>query len=282
MPASPRPVVVEANVRVHTQLADQYDSTEPHFRPENQAKVRARLEGLVERAGSDRMLDFGCGTGFVLDLAKDLFLELDGIDATRAMLDHVDLSSGNITLHEGVVESVPFEADTFNMVTAYSFLDHLESHTAALAEAFRVLKPGGLLYVDLIPNRNFWSGVYAAHAQHADVAYDPIVEREIGELVHHAENLQEKFGIDPEDWRSAEPAKSDGGGKGFDPVGLAADLTKLGYAAVDIRHEWYLGQAKVMHGQSFEESQLIDDHLRKLLPVSSSLYKYLVVTAAKP
>ena len=282
MPDSSRPVVVEANVRVHTQLADHYDSTEPHFRPENQAKVRKRLEDLAGRAGSDRLLDFGCGTGFVLGLAKNLFVELDGVDATRAMLDRVDLSSGNITLHEGMVEAVPFDDNTFNMVTAYSFLDHLESHTAALAEALRVLKPGGMLYVDLIPNRNFWDGIYAAHAQHPETDYDAIVEREIGELVHHEENLQEKFGIDPEDWRNAEPAKSDGSGKGFDPIELAADLVKLGYVDVDIRHEWYLGQAKVMHGQSFEASQLVDDHLRKLLPVSSPLYKYLVVTAAKP
>ncbi len=278
MPDSSRPVVVEANVRVHSRLADLYDTTEPHFRPENKAKVRARLEALVARSGNQRMLDFGCGTGFLLDLAKDLFVQLDGVDATRAMLDRVDLSSGNVTVQEGMVESVPFDDDTFDMVTAYSFLDHLESHTEALAEALRVLRPGGLLYVDLIPNRNFWDGIYAAHAEGGE--HDPIVEREIGELVHHEEKLQEQFGIDPEDWRNAEPAKS--GGKGFDPVELAADLAGLGYVDVDIRHEWFLGQASVMHGQSFEAADAIDDHLRKLLPVSSSLFKYLVVTAAKP
>lgn len=278
MPDASRPVVVEANVRVHSRLADQYNTTEPHFRPENKAKVRARLETLVERSGNERLLDFGCGTGFVLDLARDLFGHLDGIDATPAMLRQVDLSSGNVTVQEGMVESVPFPDDTFNMVTAYSFLDHLESHTAALAEALRVLRPGGLLYVDLIPNRNFWNGIYAAHAQGG--THDPIVEREIGELVHHEEKLQEQFGIDPADWRNAEPAKS--GGKGFDPVELAGDLEALGFVDVEIRHEWFLGQAAVMHGQSFEAAAAIDEHLRRLLPVSSSLYKYLVVTAAKP
>jgi ubiquinone/menaquinone biosynthesis C-methylase UbiE len=273
-----RPVVVEANVRVHSQLADQYDTTEPHFRPENKAKVRARLEALVSRSGHERMLDFGCGTGFMLDLAKDLFDRLDGVDATRAMLDRVDLSSGNVSVHEGVVESVPFDDDTFNMVTAYSFLDHLESHTAALAEARRVLRPGGVLYVDLVPNRNFWDAIYRAHAQGGE--HDAIVEREIGELVHHEEKLQAQFGIDPVDWRNAEPAKA--GGKGFDPNELAADLVELGYVDVEIRQEWFLGQAVVMHGQSFEAAALIDDHLRRLLPVSSPLYKYLVVTASKP
>jgi hypothetical protein len=35
-----------ANIAVHSRLADEYNSTEPHFRPENQAKVRSRLEAL--------------------------------------------------------------------------------------------------------------------------------------------------------------------------------------------------------------------------------------------
>lgn len=279
MPKSPLPVVVEANVRVHTQLADQYDLTEPHFRPENRAKVRARLEDLASRAGSQRLLDFGCGTGFVLNLASDLFDQLDGVDATRAMLDRVDLASGNIALHEGMVEHVPFDDDTFNMVTAYSFLDHLESHTAALTEALRVLRPGGVLYVDLIPNRNFWTGIYEANEQGVAGGHDAIIEREIGELVHHEEKLEQQFGIDPTDWRNAEPAKS--GGKGFDPLELAADLTRVGFVDVEVRHEWFLGQAVVMHGDSFEAATSIDEHLRRLLPVSSRLYKYLVVTAAK-
>lgn len=276
--AAPNPRVVEANQRVHSQLASQYNESEPHFRPENQAKVRRRLESLAASAPSrERMLDLGCGTGFLLNLAHDLFGAIDGVDATQAMLDRVDLSPGNITLHQGVVESLPFANSTFDLVTAYSFLDHLADHVPVLHEAARVLRPGGLVYIDLVPNRAFWRGVYdASDAPHRP--FDAIVEREINELVNHEEKLQTQFGIDPVDWQFAEPAKS--GGKGFDAESLMADVAAAGFE-VEIRHEWYLGQAAVMHGTSMEAAELVDEHLRRLLPISSQLYKYLVVTGRK-
>lgn len=276
------PVVVGANVKVHTQLADQYNESEPHFRPENQAKVRRRLEALAARGPGERLLDMGCGTGFILHLAKDLFARLDGVDATPAMLQRVDLSSGNIYLHEGVVEAVPFEDATFDLVTAYSFLDHLADHRLMLTEALRVLRPGGLLYVDLVPNRDFWDAIYAAsQSSRTDGAdEDPIVAREIHELVNHEQKLQDQFGIDPEDWRNAEPAKSEG--QGFDPADLQAEVASLGFTAVEVRHEWFLGQAVVHHQDSPEAAATVDAHLRRLLPVSSPLFKYLVLTAEKP
>ena len=270
--------IVEANRRVHSLLASSYNETEPHFRPENRAKVLRRLTELAGIAPSRvRMLDLGCGTGFLLSLAHPLFESIDGIDATPAMLARVDLSPGNIHLHEGVVERLPFESEAFDMVTAYSFLDHLEDHVVVLAEAHRVLKPGGVLYFDLVPNQRFWHAIESA-ARSDDRGIDPIVDREIHELLHHEEKLQAAFGVAPEDWRNAEPAKS--AGKGFDPDVLADEVSAVGFTTT-IRHEWYLGQAAVMHGDSASSADLIDGHLRRLLPVTSSLFKYLVVTAVK-
>lgn len=272
------PRVVEANQRVHSQLADQYNETEPHFRPENQAKVRRRLAEIAASAPArSRMLDLGCGTGFLLNLAHDLFDRIDGVDATRAMLDRVDLSPGNITLHQGVVEDLPFGDGTFDVATAYSFLDHLADHRPVLQEAARVVKPGGKLYVDLVPNRAFWNEIYlTAEASHRP--FDPIVEREIEELVNHEQKLQEQFGIDPIDWKFAEPAKS--GGKGFDAETLRAETEAAGFDA-EIRFEWYLGQAVVMHGTSTEAAETVDTHLRRLLPITAHLFKYIVLTGTK-
>src|SRR5947209_7873210 len=101
--------IVRSNIAVHTKMAGSYVRDEPHYRPENQAKVRANLLRLAQQTGTGRMLDIGCGAGFVIDQARDLFDEVHGLDATRAMLDQVDLSSGNVTLHEGVAESLPFD-----------------------------------------------------------------------------------------------------------------------------------------------------------------------------
>jgi SAM-dependent methyltransferase len=109
--------VVRSNIAVHTTLAETYALDEPHYRPENKAKVKANLLRVAERTGTTRMLDIGCGAGFVIDLLKDTFAEIHGLDATRAMLDRVDTSAGNVVLHEGVAERLPFTDASFDLVT---------------------------------------------------------------------------------------------------------------------------------------------------------------------
>ena len=134
--------VIEANIHVHTSLAEVYNKDEPHFRPENKAKVSSRLEALKQRVEGERLLDLGCGTGFIIDLARPFFSTIRGVDITPAMLEQVDTEGHDIELHNGQVEDVPFEDNSFDALTAYSFLDHLEDQRAMLVEAKRVMKDG--------------------------------------------------------------------------------------------------------------------------------------------
>lgn len=274
-----RDAVVAANIEVHSVLAHQYNEDEPHFRPENLAKVRGRLAELSEAVGGGRLLDIGCGTGFVLALAVDFFDQLEGVDATQAMLDRVDLSSGKVHVQQGLAEEVPFDDASFDAVTAYSFLHHLLDHRPAVAEAFRVLRPGGRLYVDLEPNRRFWSAIRRASDTTAEADLDPLVRREIGELLSIEVEMEANHGIDQETFRHAEYIKS--GLDGFDPAEFASDLEAAGFVDVDVRFDWFLGQAAIMHGVSFETAQLMDDHLRRLLPTTDHMFKYLRATATK-
>ncbi len=43
--------VVQANIDLHTQLAENYDTVEPHFHAENQVRVRNMLKRLRREAG---------------------------------------------------------------------------------------------------------------------------------------------------------------------------------------------------------------------------------------
>ena len=276
-----RDSVIAANIEVHTVLAHQYNEDEPHFRPENLDKVRGRLEHLSDSVGGGRLLDIGCGTGFVLALAVDYFDELQGVDATQAMLDRVDTSSGKVHVQQGLAEEVPFEDASFDAVTAYSFLHHLLDHKPAFGEAFRVLRPGGRFYIDLEPNRRFWSAIRRASELSATgLELDPLVQREVAELLSIEDEMQDAHGIDPEIFRNAEFIKS--GLDGFDPALFAADLEAAGFVDVDVQLDWFLGQAAVMHGESFEVARLMEDHLRRLLPTTDHMFKYLRATATKP
>ncbi len=274
---------VRANQAMHARLAERYDQVEPHFRPENQAKVRARIEVLAA-GGRGRLLDVGCGTGFIIRVAGDVFDAVDGVDATPEMLARIDVGSGRVTLHQGVVENLPFDDRTFDMVTAYSFLDHLADPVVALEEAFRVLRPGGVLYADLLPNRSYWKAVHAAAASDPEIRanYDPLVAREVREVARHEEALAETYGTEvaPGSWDDVEPVKSRA--LGFDAAELRTDLLRVGYQNVEVHHEWFLGEGVVLHGDGPEAAAAIAQHLRRLDPIASSAFKYLWVAARRP
>jgi ubiquinone/menaquinone biosynthesis C-methylase UbiE len=270
--------VVRANIEVHTRMADSYNTLEPHFRPENQAKVRRVLEELSQRSGRGKLLDLGCGTGFIINLARDLFAEIHGVDITQAMLDKVDRSSGNITLHNTTAERLPFVDNTFDMVSAYSFLHHAENYRLILREAARVLKPGGICYVDLEPNKLFWEQL--ERLPQGDAAGISAILRKARDSVTKTDQrVQEQFGIPADVFNQAEYGKSILGG--IDPREVEQHVAALGFSACAIRYEWFLGQGDVMHGQSFEDAAKIEAYLRAILPVSAPLFKYLQFVLTK-
>lgn len=62
----------------------------------------------------------------------------------------------------GVGEFLPFLDETFDTITALYSLNHVESPSRSLAEAFRVLKPGGLLKLALEDMEPSWTDVLSA------------------------------------------------------------------------------------------------------------------------
>ncbi|TMH59536.1 MAG: class I SAM-dependent methyltransferase [Betaproteobacteria bacterium] len=271
--------VIEANIQVHTRMAESYNRNEPHYRPENRAKVRARLEEMRRRFGGARLLDLGCGTGFIIDLAKELFDTIDGVDITQAMLDRVDLSSGNVRLHRCVAEALPFADATFDVVSAYAFVHHLKDYSMALREALRVLKPGGGVYIDLEPNRLFWQAMVRLEQDAGASPYSEIVLREIDAVLHRDDGVQDEFGIDKEVFNRAEYTKAVLGG--IDPWQFRDECLRLGFRSCDISFEWFLGQGAVMHQQSFEAAATVEAYLRRLLPLSADCFKYLQFVLTK-
>ena len=266
------PKIVDANILVHTAMAATYDASEPHFKPENKAVVRKHLEHLRLRTGP-RLLDVGCGTGFVIGLARNLFSEIHGVDITQAMLDRVDRSSGNITLHRSIAEKMPFPDNHFDAAAAYSFIHHLTDYAEVLREVHRVLRPGGAFYVDLDPNKLFWKAIEEARTRLGPDPPSDIVAREIDSVLHTDDRVQREFGIPAETFNLAEHYKDIKGG--IDGQEFRARALAIGFSSCQVGHYWYLGQGAVLHGQSAEAAATVESYLLRSLPVSAPLFKYL-------
>lgn len=269
--------VLDANIEVHTRMVERYESDEPHFRPENQEKVQGRLKALRSRVPGGRLLDVGCGTGFIIHLAADSFDEIHGVDITPAMMQRVRLDRGNITLHQSPAEKMPFPDASFDAVTAYSFVDHVADQGALLREVARVLKPGGIFYADLIPNRLFWKALTPLRDYRENRLSD-IVTREAQMVTDNDRQVEQKFGIAADLFRRAEPGKEEGG---IDPAAFRKAALAAGFSACEVTFDWFLGQGAVMHGQSFADAAVVEAYLRRVAPLADHLFKYVYFHAVR-
>jgi ubiquinone/menaquinone biosynthesis C-methylase UbiE len=97
-----------------------------------------------------RILDVGCGTGYLIrqlaTRAPDA-LELAGIDAATAMIETAcSLSDDSrISLGTGTAEALPYPDQSFDLVVSTTSFDHWADQQAGLTECARVLAPGGHL-----------------------------------------------------------------------------------------------------------------------------------------
>jgi ubiquinone/menaquinone biosynthesis C-methylase UbiE len=89
------------------------------------------------------MLEPGVGRGEHLREFKKLGLDVKGLDISKEALEFSpDL---NIDIYDADDNRWPYDDNVFDVVYSKSFIEHLKSPSAYVDEAFRVLKPGGLL-----------------------------------------------------------------------------------------------------------------------------------------
>lgn len=108
---------------------------------------------LAEAPDPRRVLDVGCGTGYLLrQLAARLpgAIELAGVDAAPGMIDVARSAlpaDPRLRFSEGFAEALPHPAGSFDLVVSTTSFDHWADQRAGLSECARVLVPGGHLVI---------------------------------------------------------------------------------------------------------------------------------------
>jgi ubiquinone/menaquinone biosynthesis C-methylase UbiE len=151
----------------------------------------------------------------------------------------------------------------------------LQDLTPTFAEAYRLLKKGGVFYADLDPNYYYWDMI--KNIQNIKTSNE-IIKREIKSVLDRVSEISEQFNLDKEIIMLAEYQKTVKGGlKEEDIIRL---LQKVGFVSVDFRYEWYLGQAFYFHNEP-ENSVIIENYLKIFLPATRHLFKYFSFLAKK-
>ena len=121
----------------------------------NQANSKMIVHMAKIKTG-DKVLDVGCGSGNLTLTAKRYVGQsgsVNGIDASPEMIDlarkNARQTGINTIFDVALIEKLPFSDWTFDVVISRLVMHHLpdDLKQQALAEIFRVLKPGGTIFL---------------------------------------------------------------------------------------------------------------------------------------
>ena len=122
------------------------------------SEVERAIVDLLPTGPIEDLLDLGTGTGRMLAVLADRAERCVGIDYSREMLAvaRANLEAAgkrNWQVRHGDLYQLPFPGASFDVAVVHQVLHYLEDPAEALAEAARVLRPGGrLLVADFAPH----------------------------------------------------------------------------------------------------------------------------------
>lgn len=136
----------------------------PYFRLIEEIELRGILEN-IDCIEDKRILDAGCGTGRFINRLSNKNCSIVGIDYSFQMSKQAKKKTGK-NIVNGTIDKLPFKNEIFDAIFCFKVLPHVHNFLEALKEFYRVLKPGGVLIVEiynkfsirrLIPQFNFYT-----------------------------------------------------------------------------------------------------------------------------
>ncbi|MFP5257194.1 MAG: class I SAM-dependent methyltransferase [Acidimicrobiia bacterium] len=106
----------------------------------------AALDAAGVGAGT-ALLDAGCGSGLVLELAQQRGATVSGLDASGGLLAVARRRVPDGELRQGELEELPFGDGSFDVVTAFNAVQYAAEPVQAARELRRVTAPGGQVVV---------------------------------------------------------------------------------------------------------------------------------------
>ncbi len=153
---------VTAYRRRHRHYEDQHGEIFNEVEQQRLAKELGKALAATRSAASPpHALDLGCGSGNLTRHLVDLGAEVTAADVSPHFLDGIGKhyerrgSRVNTMLLNGV-DLRELESGSLDFIGTYSVLHHVPDYLALVADCMRVLRPGGVLYVDHEVNENYW------------------------------------------------------------------------------------------------------------------------------
>lgn len=182
----------------------------------------ARYAFARRYAQGKRVLDAGCGTGYGSAELVQSAAEVTGIDVAADAIEYASSNYPLAGLHfvESSCTSVPFPAESFDLVVAFEVIEHLTDYRAFIDETARLLTREGFLIVSS-PNKRYYAETRASTGPNPFHEHEFEAEEFVRELERVFPNVRlllqnrvESFAFHPAVSFWPAEARIDGGGGG--------------------------------------------------------------------
>jgi len=153
---------IKFNKSAHDKVAKKYEKIHTEIYNEiEQERLQSALAAAVAACEVSKpalALDIGCGAGNLSKHLLDLGASVTAADISSNFLDLVKTNYPTVLTHHLNGEDLKEIPDaSFDVVATYSVLHHIPNYLKMVEEMCRVLKLGGILYIDHEHNETYWN-----------------------------------------------------------------------------------------------------------------------------
>ena len=137
---------------------DKWEAPDRHFAGHRDTYVRnmSRYQFIAPQLRG-RCLDIGCGRGYGFSYLQERCASCTGLDVSEDFLREARAQYPDVQFIRQNAETLPFEDQSFDSITSFEVIEHIQDDTAFLREIRRVASPGAVIGIST-PNRKVSSG----------------------------------------------------------------------------------------------------------------------------
>jgi 2-polyprenyl-3-methyl-5-hydroxy-6-metoxy-1,4-benzoquinol methylase len=155
-----------------------------------------KIRTIQSRVATGKLLDVGCAKGFFVRIALEAGYDAYGIDFSEYAISKARDIVGNRAQKIDIEKTNAYPPESFDIITAWDFIEHLKDPEAFLKKASTILKQNGYLFLTTVNYSSLMARLMRRHWRFIGplhISYK-ITPKLLGEWLRNANFHQSQIG----------------------------------------------------------------------------------------